>query len=88
MHDATFMTHNRFSDFDCVYTLIQVVHTQFVKVVRTEYSVFKSLSKMIQEHAATAVIITLISQKNKPRKKRQKRKAVMRPWLKRRKNLI
>ena len=51
MHDATFMTHNRFSDFDCVYTLIQVVHTQFVKVARTEYSVFMSLSKMIQEHA-------------------------------------
>ena len=31
------MTHNRFSDFHCVYTIIQVVHTEFVKVVLTSF---------------------------------------------------
>ena len=39
------MTHNRFSDFHCVYTILQVVHTEFIKVVLTEYSAFKSLTK-------------------------------------------
>ena len=34
-------------------------HTEFIKVVRTEYSAFKSLSKMSQEQAGT-VIITII----------------------------
>ena len=83
------MTQNRFSDFHCVYTFVQVAHTEFIKVVRTEYSVFKSLRKMIQEQAAAAVvIITLISEKNKRRKTSQKRKTVMGPWLKRKKNLI
>ena len=41
---------------------------------------------MIQEHAATAVIIALISEKNKSGKKRKKRRACVKPWLKRRKN--
>ena len=41
---------------------------------------------MIQEHAATAVIIALISEKNKSGKKRKKRSACVKPWLKRRKN--
>ena len=31
------MTHKRFSDFHYVYTYIQVVHTEFVKDVCTEY---------------------------------------------------
>ena len=35
---------------------MQVVHFGFAKVVRTEYSAFKSLSKMSQEKAAKAVI--------------------------------
>ena len=51
-----------------------------------EYSAFKSSSKMIQELAAAAVIIALISEKNKSRKKRGKSLCV-KPWLKRRKNL-
>ena len=81
------MSQNRFSDFQCVYTIIQVVHTEFIKVVHIEYSAFKSSSKMIQEQAAAAVIITLIPEKSKSRKKRQKGKVCVKPWLKRRKNL-
>ena len=73
LYDTTCMTHNRFSNFHCVYTIIQVVHTEFIKVVLTEYSAFKSSSKMIQEQAAAAVIIALISEKNKSRKNRKKK---------------
>ena len=58
------MTHNRFLDSHCVYTFIQVVHTEFIKVVRTEYSGFKSLSKVSQEQAGTAVITAQISENN------------------------
>ena len=53
----------------------QVVHAEFMKVVLTEYSAFKSSSKVIQEQAA-AVIIALISEKNKLRKKRRKKESV------------
>ena len=74
MYDTTCMTHNRFSNFHCVYTIIQVVHTEFIKVI-TE-SAFKSSSKMIQEQAAAAVIIALISEKNKSRKKRKRKKSL------------
>ena len=63
------MNPNRFSDFYCVYTFMQVVHTEFIKS-RTEYPAFKSLSKMSQQQAAAAVIIALFSEKNKSRKKR------------------
>ena len=52
-----------------------------------EYSAFKSSSKMIQELAAAAVIIALISEKNKSRKKREGKSLCVKPWLKRRKNL-
>ena len=47
LHDTTCMAHNPFSNFNCVYTIIQVVDTEFIKVVFTEYSAFKSSSKMI-----------------------------------------
>ena len=56
------------------FTIIQVLHTKFIKVVLTEYSAFKSSSKMIQEQAVAAVTIALISEKNKSRKKRKKKK--------------
>ena len=79
------MTHNRFSNFHCVYTIIQVVHTEFIKVVPE--STFKSSSKLIQEQVAAAVIIALISEKNKSRKKREGKSLCVKPWLKRRKNL-
>ena len=59
------MTHNRVSGFHCIYSIIQVVHTEFIKVVLTEYSAFKSSSKMIQEQAAAAVIIALKEEKPK-----------------------
>ena len=81
LYDPTCMTHNRFSDSHRVYIIIQVVHTEFIKVVRTEYSAFKSSSKMVQEQATAAVIIALISEKNKSRRKRQKRKVCVKPWL-------
>ena len=38
------------------------------------HSVFKNSSKMIQEQAAAAVIIALISEKNKSREKGEKKK--------------
>ena len=66
------MTHNRFSNFHCVYTIIQVVHTEFIKVIPE--STLKSSRKMIQEQATAAVIIPLISEKNKSRKKRKRKK--------------
>ena len=46
------MTHNRLSNFYGIYTIIQVVHTKFIKVVLTDYSAFRSASKMIKEQAA------------------------------------
>ena len=42
---------------------------------------------MIQEQTAAAVIIALISEMNKSRKKRQKTRVCVKPCLKRRKNL-
>ena len=42
---------------------------------------------MIQELDAAAVIIALISEKNKSRKKREGKSLCVKPWLKRRKNL-
>ena len=66
------MTHNRFSNFHCAFTIIQVVHTKFMKVARTDYSAFKSSRKMIQKQAAAAVTVALISEKNKWKKKRKK----------------
>ena len=73
LYNAAFMTHNQFSNFHCDYTNTQVVHTEFIKVVHTDYSAFKSSSKVIQEQAATEVIIALISEKNKSRKNRKKK---------------
>ena len=67
------MTHNGFSNFYCIYTIIQVVRTEFIKVVLKEYSAFKSSSKLIQKQAAAAVIIALISEKNKSRNKKKKK---------------
>ena len=71
LYDTTCMTHNRFSNFHCVYTIIQVVHTEFIKVVCTDYLAFKSSNKMIQEQSPATAIIALISEKNKSRKCRK-----------------
>ena len=46
LYDTACMTDNRFSNFHCAYTIIQVVRTEFIKVVLTKK--FKSSSKMIQ----------------------------------------
>ena len=74
MYDTTCMTHIQFSHFHCVYTIIHIVHAEFIKVVRTEYSALRSSSKMVLEQATAAVIITRISEKNKSRKNRKKKK--------------
>ena len=76
LYDTTCLTLNQFSDFHCVYTIIQVVHTEFIKVALTEHSAYKSWSKIIQEQVVAAVIIALISEKNKSRKKRKKEESV------------
>ena len=55
--------------------------------VLTEYSTFKSLSKMSQEQAAVAAIIELISEKNKWSEKRKKEESVWNLGLKEEKNL-
>ena len=60
------MTHYHFSDFHCVYTFIEVVHTELIIFNRTEYPAFESLYKISE--AATAAIIGLISEENKSRK--------------------
>ena len=62
--------------------LLPVVHTEFIKVVLTEYSAFMSSSKMIQEQAVVAVIMAPISEKNKSRKKGQKKESVWKLGLK------
>ena len=46
LYNKTCMTHNRLSSFYDVYTIIQVVHTKLIKVVLTDYSAFRSSSKM------------------------------------------
>ena len=73
------MTHNQFSDSYCTYTIIKVVHTEFIKVVPAEYSACKSSSKMIQKQVAAALITALISEKSKSRKKRKKRRVCVKP---------
>ena len=65
-----------FQVFICVYTVIQVVYTEFMKVVLTKYSAFKRLNKMIQEQGTAAVIIALLSEKNKSGKKEIKSKSL------------
>ena len=87
LHDTICITHNWVSVFYCVCTFIQVAHSEFIKVVCTENSAFKSLKIMSQERAVSAVIIALIFEKKKSSKKRQQRKVSMTPWLERRKNL-
>ena len=74
LYDTIGMTQNRFTDSRCVYLSKQAVHTELIKVVRPDDSAFKSLSKVSHEPAVTAVITALMSEKNKSRKKRQKRK--------------
>ena len=76
------MSHNWFPDFHCVYTIIQVVHTTFIKVALTEYSACKSSRKMLQKQVAAAVIIALISKKNKSGKNRKKEESELNLHLK------
>ena len=48
------MTHNQLSSPYGAYTIMQVVHTKFIKAVLTDYSPFSSSNKMIWEQAAAA----------------------------------
>ena len=79
LYDGICMIGNRFSGFHCVYTFMQVVHTNFIKVVLTEYSAFKNSSQMIQEEAAATVITVTIYERNRSTKKRQKRNFGIKP---------
>ena len=65
-----------FINFNWVHTVIEVVHTVFIKIVLLEYLAFKTSNKMTQYQAATAVITALISEKIKARKKRRKTKSL------------
>ena len=56
-----------------VFTLSQVVHTKFIVVALTDYSVFKRSSKVIHKQAAAAGFIALISEKKQVKKKRKKK---------------
>ena len=56
-----------------IWLTLSYKHTEFMKVIRTDDSAFKSSSKMIQEQAAATVTIALISEKNKLRKNRKKK---------------
>ena len=63
LYDTTSMIHNRHSNFQGIYTIIQVVLAKSTKVVvLTDYSAFKSSRKMIQEQMQQ-VIIALTSEK-------------------------
>ena len=79
LYDTTCMTQNRFSNFNCVCIIMQVVHIVFMKVDLSEYSAFKSSSKMIQKQAAVAAIIALISEKNKSSVKGKKGRICVKP---------
>ena len=52
---------------------MQVVHIKFMKIILTDYSALKSSSKMIQEQAAAAVIIALISENKQVRENETKK---------------
>ena len=82
------MTQNWFLDFHCVYTFIQVIHFESIKVVRTDYTAFKSLSKARQKKAAAVVIIAQAFQKNKPWKKDKKVKLVVNSGFRERKTFV
>ena len=47
LYDAACLTHNWLLNFYGIYTIIQVVYTQFIKVVLTDHSAFRGSSKMI-----------------------------------------
>ena len=79
------MSHNRLSNSKGIYTIIQVVHTKFIKVALTDYSVQEKL----EEQVAAAVIIALTSEKKQVNKKRkEKRRVCVKPWLKIRKKIF
>ena len=75
------------SAFKFLWPFIQGVHIKFIKIVLKDYSAFRCSSKTISEQATPALIIALISEKNKSRKKEKKRRICVKPWLKRKKNL-
>ena len=76
LYDTTFMTDNRLSHFYGVYTITQVVHTKFIKVVLKDYSSFKSSSKMIQEQAAAASNYCANFREKEVREKEKKKKSL------------
>ena len=59
------MTHSRLSNFYGVYTIIQIVHTNFTEVALTGYWSFRSSSKMTEEQVAAAASQEKKEKKNK-----------------------
>ena len=79
----SYISHIRFR----IFIAFTIWYKLFTKVFQTEYSAFKSLTKMSHKQVTSAVIVALISEKNSSKKKKYKRKVDVKPWLKRSKNL-
>ena len=70
------MTRNRLSTSHYAYSFIQVVHTDFINVLHTEYSAFKTLNKISEEQAAATITLALISKEKQVKEKEAKKKSL------------
>ena len=70
------MTRNRLSASHYVYSFIQVGHTDFINVLHTEYSAFKTLNKISEEQAAATITLALISKEKQVKEKEAKKKSL------------
>ena len=70
------MTRNWLSASHYVYSLIQVGHTDFINVLHTEYSAFKTLNKISEEQAAATITLALISKEKQVKEKEAKKKSL------------
>ena len=71
--------------FNCIYTIIQVVHTEFTKVVLTVYSVFQKFKQNDSRTSCTSSNYCTNFQEKQVKEKETKKKVCVKPWLKRRK---
>ena len=76
MYNTTCVTRNRLSNSCGVYTIIQVVHTKFIKL----------FLQIIQPSAVQAKWFKNKLQQQQVKEKEKKRRVYVKPWLKRRKN--
>ena len=70
------MVQNHLSTSKGVYTIIQVVHTTFIKVVLTGYSVFKSSSKVARTSCSNSNYCTNFREKTSQEKEKKKEESV------------